>query len=39
MFHTSRKSYSLRLFLYSKQLDLLVFSLIFDHVSRNVKHL
>ena len=39
MFHTSRKSYSLRLFLYSKQLDLLVFSLIFDYVSRIVKHL
>ena len=28
MFHTSRNSYGLRLFLYSKQLDLLVFSLI-----------
>lgn len=39
MFHTSRKSYCLRLFLYSKQLNLLLFSLNFDYVSRNVKHL
>ena len=39
MFHASRNSYSLRLFLYSKRMDLLVFSLISDYVSRNVKHL
>ncbi len=39
MFHTGRKPYRLRLFLYSKPLNLFGVASFFGYVSRYVKHL